>query len=150
MHQRSYLKHNLSVSQLLMKHLFKYRTIQVSSKNLSPKLMLMYVCSYGVLRRKLTSSKNVSALVSVGGWTGSLYYSSSVATSENRTAFANALISFATKNSLDGLDFECVFLQGCLTVRMLTVFHVAGSILTAMALDVMFSTATMLPTSLHY
>jgi len=110
----------------------------------------MYVCSYGVLRRKLTSSKNVSALVSVGGWTGSLYFSSSVATSENRTAFANALISFATNNSLDGLDFECVFLQGCLTVRMLIVFHAAGSILTATALDVMFSTATMLPTSLHY
>lgn len=49
---------------------------------------------------------NVSALVSVGGWTGSRYFSSSVATPENRTAFANALIEFATKNSLDGLDFD--------------------------------------------
>ncbi|KAJ3572245.1 hypothetical protein NP233_g3226 [Leucocoprinus birnbaumii] len=49
---------------------------------------------------------NVKALVSVGGWTGSRFFSSSVATPENRTAFASALIDFATKNKLDGIDFD--------------------------------------------
>lgn len=48
-------------------------------------------------------------MLSVGGWTGSRFFSSSVATPENRTAFATALIDFADNNSLDGLDFECVF-----------------------------------------
>jgi len=102
------------------------------------------------MKAHLTSSKNVSALLSVGGWTGSQHFSSSVATPENRTAFANALTNFASKNSLDGLDFECVFLQGCLTVHILIVLHVVGSILTKTALDAMLSTAMMLTTSLHY
>lgn len=49
---------------------------------------------------------NVKALVSIGGYTGSRYFSSSVSTPENRTAFATALMDFATKNQLDGLDFD--------------------------------------------
>ena len=50
--------------------------------------------------------QGVKALVTVGGWTGSLYFSTAVATSENRTAFVKTISDFATKYKLDGVDFE--------------------------------------------
>ncbi|KAI0076134.1 chitinase [Panus rudis PR-1116 ss-1] len=54
-----------------------------------------------------TAKKNgVKALVSVGGWTGSLYWSSAVGSPENRTAFVKTLTDFATQYELDGLDFD--------------------------------------------
>ncbi|KAI0319002.1 chitinase [Amylostereum chailletii] len=49
---------------------------------------------------------NVTALLSVGGWSGSVYYSSNVATAENRTAFVKAVTQLATNYSVDGLDFD--------------------------------------------
>ncbi|PIL36302.1 hypothetical protein GSI_01965 [Ganoderma sinense ZZ0214-1] len=48
----------------------------------------------------------VKALVSVGGWTGSLYYSTAIGSAKNRTAFVKTITSFATKYALDGIDFE--------------------------------------------
>ncbi|KAJ6583772.1 glycoside hydrolase family 18 protein [Mycena sp. CBHHK59/15] len=48
----------------------------------------------------------VKAKVSVGGWTGSLFWSSNVATAQNRTLFVKTLIDFTKKYELDGLDFD--------------------------------------------
>ncbi|KAJ7498589.1 endochitinase [Mycena latifolia] len=48
----------------------------------------------------------VKAKVSVGGWTGSLFWSSNVATPQNRTLFVKTLVNFAKKYHLDGLDFD--------------------------------------------
>ncbi|KAJ6539729.1 glycoside hydrolase family 18 protein [Mycena capillaripes] len=48
----------------------------------------------------------VKALVSVGGWSGSLFWSSNVATAHNRTLFVKTLVNFAKKYNLDGLDFD--------------------------------------------
>ncbi|KAK7046890.1 glycoside hydrolase family 18 protein [Favolaschia claudopus] len=48
----------------------------------------------------------VSALLSIGGWTGSMYYSTAVATAENRSAFVNAVLDLVTKYNLDGIDFD--------------------------------------------
>ncbi|KAJ7682443.1 glycoside hydrolase family 18 protein [Mycena polygramma] len=48
----------------------------------------------------------VKAKVSIGGWTGSLFWSSNVATAHNRTLFVKTLINFAKKYKLDGLDFD--------------------------------------------
>lgn len=48
----------------------------------------------------------VRALVSIGGWTGSMYYSSAVATAENRTAFVGAVTSLVKQYNLDGIDFD--------------------------------------------
>jgi chitinase len=52
--------------------------------------------------------QGVTALLSIGGWTGSQYYSTAVATSENRTAFVSAVLDLVSKYDLDGIDFECV------------------------------------------
>ena len=52
-------------------------------------------------------SQGVRALLSVGGWTGSLYFSSAVATDANRTAFAQAIMDVVSQYSLDGVEFEC-------------------------------------------
>lgn len=48
----------------------------------------------------------MKALVSVGGWTGSKYFSTNFATAENRTAFAQTCMDFINEHSLDGLDFD--------------------------------------------
>jgi len=51
----------------------------------------------------------VSALVSIGGWTGSIYYSTAVGSAQNRTAFVKAVVGLVQKYKLDGIDFEYVF-----------------------------------------
>ncbi len=59
----------------------------------------------------LTALQGVKALLTVGGWTGSQYFSSAVATEENRTAFVNTVMSLVDKYQLDGLDFEYVYFR---------------------------------------
>ncbi|CAK5272817.1 unnamed protein product [Mycena citricolor] len=53
-------------------------------------------------------ANGVSALLSIGGWTGSMYYSSAVASAANRTSFAAAVLGLVSTYQLDGIDFECV------------------------------------------
>ncbi|KAJ2926761.1 hypothetical protein H1R20_g10354, partial [Candolleomyces eurysporus] len=48
----------------------------------------------------------VKASLSIGGWTGSRYFSTAVGSSRNRTAFANALTNVVRRYNLDGLDFD--------------------------------------------
>ncbi|KAI0085037.1 chitinase [Irpex rosettiformis] len=55
---------------------------------------------------KTAHEKGVKVLVSVGGWTGSRYYSSHVATPENRTAFVKTITDLKTTYNLDGVDFD--------------------------------------------
>ncbi|KAF6763139.1 endochitinase [Ephemerocybe angulata] len=49
---------------------------------------------------------SVKALLSVGGWTGSRYFSTAVGSAKNRTAFAKAITSILQKYDLDGIDFD--------------------------------------------
>ncbi|KAI0633477.1 chitinase [Trametes polyzona] len=49
---------------------------------------------------------NVKALVSIGGWTGSRYFSNHVATPANRTAFVKTITNLVTQYNLDGIDFD--------------------------------------------
>ncbi|KAJ3513907.1 hypothetical protein NLJ89_g2690 [Agrocybe chaxingu] len=51
----------------------------------------------------------VKASLSIGGWTGSRYFSSNVGSARNRTAFVKTVTDIATKFSLDGLDFDWEF-----------------------------------------
>ncbi|KAJ6532717.1 glycoside hydrolase family 18 protein [Mycena vulgaris] len=48
----------------------------------------------------------VPALLSIGGWTGSMYYSTAMATPENRTAFVTAVLGLVSQYNLDGIDFD--------------------------------------------
>lgn len=48
----------------------------------------------------------VSALVGIGGWSGSAYFSSDLGSAKNRTAFANTLSDFVQKYNVDGLSFD--------------------------------------------
>ena len=54
----------------------------------------------------LAHKNGVKASLSIGGWTGSQYYSAVVATESNRTAFVNAVLGLVKKYDLDGIDFE--------------------------------------------
>ncbi|GJE93368.1 glycoside hydrolase family 18 protein [Phanerochaete sordida] len=51
-------------------------------------------------------SSNTRAMLTIGGWTGSKYFSSLVATSDNRTSFVNAAMQLVSQYDLDGLDFD--------------------------------------------
>ncbi|KAJ8509393.1 hypothetical protein ONZ45_g8433 [Pleurotus djamor] len=50
--------------------------------------------------------QGVSPSLSIGGWTGSIYFSPAVATPQNRTAFVKAIVELATQYELDGIDFD--------------------------------------------
>jgi len=53
--------------------------------------------------------KHVDALLSIGGWTGSMYFSNAVGNAQNRTSFVKAVVALAQKYKLDGIDFEWDF-----------------------------------------
>ncbi|KAG1739806.1 glycoside hydrolase family 18 protein [Suillus occidentalis] len=48
----------------------------------------------------------VKAHIAIGGWGGSIYFSSNVATAENRTAFVNTVVDFVEQYDLDGINFD--------------------------------------------
>ncbi|KAF8622115.1 hypothetical protein AX15_007250 [Amanita polypyramis BW_CC] len=56
----------------------------------------------------------VKVLVSIGGWSGSRWWSSSVRSAYNRRLFVKTVTKFAKKYNLDGLDFDWEYpgLQG--------------------------------------
>ncbi|KAJ3856394.1 glycoside hydrolase family 18 protein [Lentinula lateritia] len=51
-------------------------------------------------------ANGVNAHVSVGGWGGSIYFSTAMGSAENRTQFVKAITDFATNYSLDGINFD--------------------------------------------
>ncbi|KAG6375579.1 glycoside hydrolase family 18 protein [Boletus reticuloceps] len=51
-------------------------------------------------------ANNVAAHVGIGGWGGSMFFSSDVATPANRTAFVTTVADFAQKYGLDGIEFD--------------------------------------------
>uniref|UniRef100_A0A8H7Y893 GH18 domain-containing protein n=1 Tax=Psilocybe cubensis TaxID=181762 RepID=A0A8H7Y893_PSICU len=57
----------------------------------------------------LAKQHGVKASISIGGWTGSRYFSSNVRTATNRTAFVKTVTSLAEKYNLDGVDFDWEF-----------------------------------------
>ncbi|KAL5514322.1 hypothetical protein ACEPAG_2410 [Sanghuangporus baumii] len=54
----------------------------------------------------LAHQNNVKAILSVGGWGGSRFFSTAVGDETNRTAFIQSLLSLVSQYSLDGLDFD--------------------------------------------
>ncbi|KAG2135820.1 glycoside hydrolase family 18 protein [Suillus clintonianus] len=48
----------------------------------------------------------VEAHIAVGGWTGSVWFSSNLATAENRTAFVQTVADFVLQYNLDGIQFD--------------------------------------------
>lgn len=57
-------------------------------------------------RALIIYSQNVKPILTVGGWDGSIYWSSSVATAQNRSTLANSLAQYAFEHDFAGLDFE--------------------------------------------
>ncbi|KAI9444239.1 chitinase [Lactarius indigo] len=69
---------------------------------------------------QVAHENHVKPIVSIGGWTGSQYFSSAVATDANRTAFAQAVINLVSRYNLDGVEFDWEFPNkqgiGCNTI----------------------------------
>ncbi|KAF6747206.1 glycoside hydrolase superfamily, partial [Ephemerocybe angulata] len=51
-------------------------------------------------------SRGVKSLLSVGGWTGSMYFSTHMATQKGRDTFRKAITDMVTQYKLDGIDFD--------------------------------------------
>ncbi|KAI9571659.1 glycoside hydrolase family 18 protein [Boletus coccyginus] len=63
----------------------------------------------------------VAAHIAIGGWTGSIWFSSNIATPENRTAFVKTVADFAEQYHLDGVGFDWEYPNqqgiGCNTIN---------------------------------
>ncbi|KAG8956634.1 hypothetical protein FRC04_000112 [Tulasnella sp. 424] len=64
--------------------------------------------SEDLLKRLVTAAHNAGKKVklSVGGWTGSKYFSPAVSTSSNRQTFANNILAVYQKFNVDGIDID--------------------------------------------
>ncbi|KAG1829648.1 chitinase [Suillus variegatus] len=51
-------------------------------------------------------SHGVEAHIAIGGWAGSIWFSSNLATAENRTAFVKTVTEFVSQYNLDGVQFD--------------------------------------------
>ncbi|KIP07396.1 glycoside hydrolase family 18 protein [Phlebiopsis gigantea 11061_1 CR5-6] len=73
-----------------------------------PSVILLQDSDKDILRNlvEMAHQNNVAALLTVGGWTGSRYFSTAVGSAENRTQFARALLDMVDKYNLDGIDID--------------------------------------------
>ncbi|KAJ8077992.1 hypothetical protein AAF712_005605 [Marasmius tenuissimus] len=55
---------------------------------------------------KAAHQHNVKATLSIGGWTGSRYFSTNVGSAQNRSTFVKSVVDVVKKYELDGLDFD--------------------------------------------
>ncbi|KAH7882390.1 glycoside hydrolase family 18 protein [Phlebopus sp. FC_14] len=66
-------------------------------------------------------SNGVKALLTVGGWDGSMYWSSSVDSAQNRSTFATAVLQVVNSYGFDGVDFDWEYPNkqgvGCNTIN---------------------------------
>ncbi|KAF7323688.1 Glycoside hydrolase family 18 protein [Mycena kentingensis (nom. inval.)] len=83
-------------------------TFAFATTTSDPSTLQLDDISQDALPEFVAQAKNnsVTALLSIGGWTGSLFFSPAVATAANRTAFVNAILGMVSKYNLDGIDFD--------------------------------------------
>ncbi|KAF9966986.1 hypothetical protein BGZ70_000526 [Mortierella alpina] len=55
---------------------------------------------------RLAHQKNVKVLISIGGWTGSQYFSPLAASSQGRKTFIDGAVQMVKDNHLDGIDID--------------------------------------------
>ncbi|KAF8598081.1 glycoside hydrolase [Ceratobasidium sp. AG-I] len=86
----------------------KYTTVTYSFALTTPNVSFVNITDPEVFKDFVSTAhaNNCSASISVGGWTGSQYFSPAVATAENRTAFVKTMTDLVQDNNLDGLDFD--------------------------------------------
>lgn len=77
--------------------------VDAAHKNVSSTLLFE-----GVIVNRLHIDQKVKAKLSIGGWTGSRWFSSNVGSAPNRTAFVKSVTGLVRKYKLDGVDFEYV------------------------------------------
>ncbi|KIK70248.1 glycoside hydrolase family 18 protein [Collybiopsis luxurians FD-317 M1] len=51
-------------------------------------------------------TNNVSSILSIGGWSGSMYFSNAMATSQNRSAFVKTVTGLVDQYGVDGIEFD--------------------------------------------
>ncbi|KAF8694179.1 Glycoside hydrolase family 18 protein, partial [Rhizoctonia solani] len=88
--------------------LANYTTVSYSFALTTPNISFVNISDPEVFKDFVSTAhaNNVSATISIGGWTGSIYFSSAVATAENRTEFVKTMVNLLSDNKLDGLSFD--------------------------------------------
>ncbi|KAH8813770.1 endochitinase [Flagelloscypha sp. PMI_526] len=86
----------------------KYTHLTYAFAESSPDVNTLSISDEAYLPEFVKTAKHhgVKPMVSLGGWTGSMYFSSAVSTPHNRTAFVKTVTNLATKYSLAGIDFD--------------------------------------------
>ncbi|KAJ7728778.1 glycoside hydrolase family 18 protein [Mycena metata] len=87
---------------------YNVMTFAFATTTPDPSMIALDDISMGALPTFVSAAQDASvpALLSIGGWTGSQYYSSAVGSPANRTAFINAILALVSKYNLDGIDFD--------------------------------------------
>ncbi|KAF9463284.1 chitinase [Collybia nuda] len=84
-----------------MTYAFAETTANVKAFNISASDQEM-LQQFSSMARK----NGVKSLISIGGWTGSRFFSDNVATAQNRTVFVKSVVDLVAKYNLDGIDFD--------------------------------------------
>ncbi|ESK89643.1 glycoside hydrolase family 18 protein [Moniliophthora roreri MCA 2997] len=70
---------------------------------------------------KVAHENNVKACLSLGGWTGSVFFSTAVGSAENRTAYVKTVLDLVHKHKIDCLDLDWEYPNrqglGCNTIN---------------------------------
>ncbi|TFK54573.1 glycoside hydrolase family 18 protein [Heliocybe sulcata] len=87
----------------------KYNRVVYAFAETTPDVNTLDLGDPGDLLAELVSAAHAHAAqvsVSIGGWTGSRFFSTAVATPANRTAFVKTITNLTTTYHLDGIDFD--------------------------------------------
>ncbi|KAG2154458.1 glycoside hydrolase family 18 protein [Suillus bovinus] len=103
----------------------KYNTLYYSFAETTPSVTSLTLAgSDGDLLPQFVSEAHahgVEAHIAVGGWTGSGWFSSNLATAKNRTAFVKTVKEFVSQYNLDGVQFDWEYPNhqgiGCNTIN---------------------------------
>ncbi|QRV85312.1 chitinase [Ceratobasidium sp. AG-Ba] len=84
----------------------KYTTLIYAFGGTTPDISFVNISDSNVFKDFVSTAHANATALSLGGWTASQYFSSAMATAENRTAFAKTLTKLVTEHNLDGLNFD--------------------------------------------
>lgn len=62
--------------------------------------------NFTALRNLKSKNPSLKLLISIGGWTGSKYFSNVALTQESRETFANSCVNFIVTHGFDGIDLD--------------------------------------------
>ncbi|KAF9069510.1 chitinase [Rhodocollybia butyracea] len=81
----------------------KYNTLTFAFATTTPDVNTVALDS---ISQQALPEFNVTTILSIGGWSGSMYFSNAMATAQNRSAFVQTVVDIANQYDVDGIEFD--------------------------------------------